>query len=151
MMRRRHNKDLDDSIQQCPVILSNTEIKNVTNVTNVNQTKCYQNGVEKSCFDSECPTLSEKYLESKLYLKDTSLSPWKWIVNYDENRDPQCLAEAKCLCNGCVDPFSRTENLDLRSVPITIDRHVKIKRNGKYVDDVVTLNMGCRCDFRISS
>ncbi|CAK8677730.1 uncharacterized protein LOC143445887 [Clavelina lepadiformis] len=140
-----HVEDLDQLILQHPEILSEYEIKNVTG-SQMNYDQGEGQRTKRSA-QSKCPMLTENYLKGKRYPQHRSTSPWKWIRNFDNERIPQWLVETKCLCNGCVDPFSRTENLDLRSVPITIDRHVKKKRNGKYVDDVVTLNMGCRCDF----
>ncbi|XP_040262449.1 interleukin-17B [Bufo bufo] len=47
-----------------------------------------------------------------------SLSPWTYSINHDENRIPVDIPEARCLCSGCVNPFTMQEDLSMSSIPI---------------------------------
>ncbi|KAK0410301.1 hypothetical protein QR680_005053 [Steinernema hermaphroditum] len=73
-----------------------------------------------------------------------SLCPWQWKLNHDENREPQILSEAYCLCRKsrgnsgsfCM-PIKREVNV-LRKIlcdPIT-GRY-------EYIKAVQTITVGC--------
>ncbi|XP_072257070.1 interleukin-17B [Pyxicephalus adspersus] len=47
-----------------------------------------------------------------------SLSPWTYSINHDENRIPASIPEARCLCSGCINPFTMQEDLSMSSIPI---------------------------------
>ncbi|XP_075716157.1 interleukin-17B [Rhinoderma darwinii] len=47
-----------------------------------------------------------------------SLSPWTYSINHDENRIPVDIPEARCLCSGCINPFTMQEDLSMSSIPI---------------------------------
>ncbi|KAK2489362.1 hypothetical protein MC885_003243, partial [Smutsia gigantea] len=48
-----------------------------------------------------------------------SPSAWRYRVDTDENRYPQKLAFAQCLCMGCIDVSTGRETIWLSSVPVT--------------------------------
>ncbi|KAM4614592.1 interleukin-17C-like [Discoglossus pictus] len=62
-----------------------------------------------------CPNLQTS---SKSTLSERSISPWTYGINYDENRYPQKLAFAECLCSGCIDTQSGKEISSVNSVKI---------------------------------
>ncbi|XP_036605651.1 interleukin-17B [Trichosurus vulpecula] len=47
-----------------------------------------------------------------------SLSPWAYSLNHDPARIPVDLPEARCLCLGCINPFTMQEDRTMVSVPI---------------------------------
>ncbi|XP_072791467.1 interleukin-17B [Taeniopygia guttata] len=47
-----------------------------------------------------------------------SLSPWAYRINHDARRIPADIPEARCLCRGCINPFSMQEDRSMASVPI---------------------------------
>ncbi|XP_068128979.1 interleukin-17B [Hyperolius riggenbachi] len=47
-----------------------------------------------------------------------SLSPWTYSINHDENRIPASIPEARCLCTGCINPFTMQEDHSMSSIPI---------------------------------
>ncbi|XP_026519507.1 interleukin-17C-like [Terrapene carolina triunguis] len=47
---------------------------------------------------------------------ERSLSPWRYRIDEDENRYPQKLAFAECLCTGCIDVKTGRETSSLNSV-----------------------------------
>uniref|UniRef100_A0A8C0GBA9 Interleukin 17C n=1 Tax=Chelonoidis abingdonii TaxID=106734 RepID=A0A8C0GBA9_CHEAB len=49
---------------------------------------------------------------------ERSLSPWRYRIDEDENRYPQKLAFAECLCAGCIDVKTGQETSSLNSVPM---------------------------------
>ncbi|XP_043937512.1 interleukin-17C-like [Protopterus annectens] len=68
-----------------------------------------------------CPTLANHHhnhhhLAAKEDLNSRSISPWTYRIDVDETRYPEKLAFAECLCNGCIDTRTGTENLSLNSV-----------------------------------
>ncbi|XP_066888214.1 interleukin-17B isoform X3 [Kogia breviceps] len=44
-----------------------------------------------------------------------SLSPWGYSINHDPSRIPADLPEARCLCLGCVNPFTMQEDRSMFS------------------------------------
>ncbi|XP_069100723.1 interleukin-17B isoform X2 [Pleurodeles waltl] len=47
-----------------------------------------------------------------------SLSPWAYGINHDESRIPVDIPEARCLCTGCINPFTMQEDRSMSSIPI---------------------------------
>ncbi|XP_036604206.1 interleukin-17C [Trichosurus vulpecula] len=67
--------------------------------------------------ESRCSALQlENVYEAEVHQR--SLSPWKYRINSDENRYPQKLAFAECLCKGCIDMKSGRETSSLNSVEL---------------------------------
>ncbi|XP_053550938.1 interleukin-17C [Bombina bombina] len=65
-----------------------------------------------------CPNLRTSEASGTAPLHERSISPWSYRINYDENRYPQKLAYATCLCNGCLDSRSGKEINSVNSVEI---------------------------------
>ncbi|XP_063301295.1 interleukin-17B [Pelobates fuscus] len=92
-----------------------------------------------------------------------SLSPWTYVINHDENRIPVDIPEARCLCTGCVNPFTLQEDHTMSSIPI----HSKIpvrrrlceasshglrtrrrkKCHKEYIAVMENIAVGCTCIF----
>ncbi|XP_069507496.1 interleukin-17B [Ambystoma mexicanum] len=47
-----------------------------------------------------------------------SLSPWAYGINHDDSRIPVDIPEARCLCTGCINPFTMQEDRTMASIPI---------------------------------
>uniref|UniRef100_A0A8C2UN76 Interleukin 17C n=2 Tax=Chinchilla lanigera TaxID=34839 RepID=A0A8C2UN76_CHILA len=66
---------------------------------------------------SRCPTLSpEQVLQADTH--ERSISPWRYRVDTDEDRYPQKLAVAECLCRGCINTRTGQETAALNSVAL---------------------------------
>ncbi|MEE6500461.1 hypothetical protein FKM82_003790 [Ascaphus truei] len=65
-----------------------------------------------------CPNLKSSSSSDSVPLNERSISPWSYRIDIDENRYPQKLAFAECLCSGCIKGISGKENLSLNSVQI---------------------------------
>ncbi|XP_075851701.1 interleukin-17C [Microcebus murinus] len=65
--------------------------------------------------EPQCPVLRpEEVLEADTHQR--SISPWRYRVDTDEDRYPQKLAFAECLCRGCIDARTGRETAALNSV-----------------------------------
>ncbi|KFO31853.1 Interleukin-17C [Fukomys damarensis] len=65
----------------------------------------------------QCPTLRpEQVLQADTH--ERSISPWRYRVDVDEDRYPQKLAIAECLCRGCINTRTGQETTALNSVPL---------------------------------
>ncbi|XP_027701725.1 interleukin-17C [Vombatus ursinus] len=65
--------------------------------------------------ESRCSALQlENVYEAEVHQR--SLSPWKYRIDTDENRYPQKLAFAECLCKGCIDMKSGRETSSFNSI-----------------------------------
>uniref|UniRef100_UPI00358FFD13 interleukin-17C-like n=1 Tax=Myxine glutinosa TaxID=7769 RepID=UPI00358FFD13 len=64
-----------------------------------------------------CSEWSSRILKSTR-MSDRSLSPWHFRINYDPDRVPARLPEAKCLCLGCLNPQDGHHELGLSSVAV---------------------------------
>ncbi|XP_070255025.1 interleukin-17C [Myotis yumanensis] len=72
---------------------------------------------ERSPAGTQCPVLQpEEVLEADIHQR--SISPWRYRVDTDENRYPQKLAVAECLCRGCINARTGRETAALNSVPL---------------------------------
>ncbi|XP_006526169.1 interleukin-17B isoform X1 [Mus musculus] len=84
-----------------------------------------------------------------------SLSPWGYSINHDPSRIPADLPEARCLCLGCVNPFTMQEDRSMVSVPVFSQVPVRRRlcpqppRPGPCRQRVVmeTIAVGCTCIF----
>ncbi|XP_049720640.1 interleukin-17C [Elephas maximus indicus] len=71
----------------------------------------------RSLADTQCPVLQpEQVLEAEIHQR--SISPWRYRIDTDENRYPQKLAFAECLCRGCISARTGRETPALNSVQL---------------------------------
>ncbi|XP_009470459.1 PREDICTED: interleukin-17B [Nipponia nippon] len=92
-----------------------------------------------------------------------SLSPWAYSINHDATRIPADIPEARCLCTGCINPFTMQEDRTMASIPIysrlpvrrllcQVPGEVGHKPSGKkchkkYQTVMETIAVGCTCIF----
>ncbi|KGL80242.1 Interleukin-17B, partial [Tinamus guttatus] len=93
-----------------------------------------------------------------------SLSPWAYSINHDATRIPADIPEARCLCTGCINPFTMQEDRTMASIPIYSRLPVrrllcqapgeaahkpsaKKKCQKKYQTVMETIAVGCTCIF----
>ncbi|XP_048187457.1 interleukin-17B [Perognathus longimembris pacificus] len=84
-----------------------------------------------------------------------SLSPWGYSINHDPGRIPADLPEARCLCLGCVNPFTMQEDRSMVSVPVFSQVPVRRRlcppapRPGpcRLRAGMETIAVGCTCIF----
>ncbi|XP_067899048.1 interleukin-17B-like [Heterodontus francisci] len=93
-----------------------------------------------------------------------SLSPWAYSINHDDERIPIDIPEAKCLCKGCINPFTMQEDTTMSSILIYSKIPVKrlmcesSKANKKYRRKkkkcilqykavIENIAVGCTCIF----
>uniref|UniRef100_A0A8C6Z8M9 Interleukin 17B n=1 Tax=Nothoprocta perdicaria TaxID=30464 RepID=A0A8C6Z8M9_NOTPE len=93
-----------------------------------------------------------------------SLSPWAYSINHDATRIPADIPEARCLCTGCINPFTMQEDRTMASIPIYSrlpvrrllcqgsgdtgqKRSTKKKCPKKYQTVMETIAVGCTCIF----
>lgn len=80
-------------------------------------------------------------------------------INHDATRIPADIPEARCLCSGCINPFSMQEDRTMASIPIYSRLPVRrllcpahrpsgSKRCPKKYQMVMeTIAVGCTCIF----
>ena len=74
----------------------------------------------------------------------SSVAPWVISINYDPNRYPSEIWEAKCACSGSCNLF--VGNLDYRHQPIYSKMVVGVRdRNGSSFFEVRQFAIGCTC------
>ncbi|XP_005345849.1 interleukin-17C [Microtus ochrogaster] len=72
---------------------------------------------ERPLAGTQCPVLRpEEVLEADTHQR--SISPWKYRIDTDQNRFPQKLAVAECLCRGCINAKTGRETAALNSVQL---------------------------------
>ncbi|NXR10501.1 IL17B protein, partial [Semnornis frantzii] len=92
-----------------------------------------------------------------------SLSPWTYSINHDAARIPADLPEARCLCTGCINPFTMQEDRTMASIPIYSrlpvrrllcqvpgevgNKHFGKKCHKKYQMVMESIAVGCTCIF----
>ncbi|XP_010000267.1 PREDICTED: interleukin-17B [Chaetura pelagica] len=92
-----------------------------------------------------------------------SLSPWAYSINHDATRIPADIPEARCLCTGCINPFTMQEDRTMASIPIYSRLPVRRllcplpgeaghkasgkKCHRKYQMVMETIAVGCTCIF----
>ncbi|XP_030621416.1 interleukin-17B-like [Chanos chanos] len=108
------------------------------------------------------PALSKTkcVVDRQLWMSNSrSLSPWSYRINHDENRRPVDIPEAKCSCQGCINPFTMQEDRAMTSVLIYTKIPVrrllcerssrKPRKNKKcvprYRTVVESIAVGCTC------
>ncbi|XP_030069208.1 interleukin-17B [Microcaecilia unicolor] len=89
-----------------------------------------------------------------------SLSPWTYSINHDEHRIPVDIPEARCLCSGCINPFTMQEDRTMSSIPIYSkipvkrqlchvakagQKHKPRKKCRKYESVMENVAVGCTC------
>ncbi|XP_072492424.1 interleukin-17C [Notamacropus eugenii] len=74
-------------------------------------------GAQRRHQEPRCPSLQlENVNEAEVHQR--SLSPWTYRIDSDENRYPQKLAFAECLCKGCINMKSGRETSSFNSVEL---------------------------------
>lgn len=85
-------------------------------------------------------------------------------INHDATRIPADIPEARCLCTGCINPFTMQEDRTMASIPIysrlpvrrllcQVPGEVGHKPSGrkkchkKYQTVMETIAVGCTCIF----
>uniref|UniRef100_A0A8C9RLF1 Interleukin-17C-like n=1 Tax=Scleropages formosus TaxID=113540 RepID=A0A8C9RLF1_SCLFO len=82
--------------------------------------------------------------------RNRALSPWKYRIDVDENRYPQEIAVAECLCEGCI--INGQENLTFNSEPvkqtIMVSRYEKCPEDPQkfsLVMEPMEIEVACTC------
>ena len=82
--------------------------------------------------------------------KYNSTCPHHYVINYDPNRRPTTLLEAKCNCNGHMNCLNGDEGS--RCVPVKYYTHV-LRKSGcdghyyTYTKTVEPITVGCTCAY----
>ncbi|XP_040185304.1 interleukin-17C [Rana temporaria] len=63
-----------------------------------------------------CPNY--EVISKGIDISERSISPWTYRIDVDEDRFPQKLAFAKCLCNHCISTFTGKETSSLNSAAV---------------------------------
>ncbi|XP_053305494.1 interleukin-17C [Spea bombifrons] len=102
--------------------------------------------------EKECPVQEFQQSGHDDQYAKRSLSPWSYHIDYDENRYPQKLAFARCLCTGCIDAHSIKETFSLNSVAIhqtmmVLRRKPCPNNESSYTFklDYIKVPVGCTC------
>ncbi|XP_039268648.1 interleukin-17D-like [Styela clava] len=88
----------------------------------------------------------------------SSLSPWKYCMQYDSLRYPQWINVAQCLCSGCLHPFTGAEihgNVLSKEIHVEINvlrkfslKHPFSKCNRKICEETTQkIPIGCHCQI----
>ncbi|XP_029439491.1 interleukin-17B [Rhinatrema bivittatum] len=117
----------------------------------------------KQLLNNSEPVGSKCEVNLRLWVSNKrSLSPWTYSINHDEHRIPADIPEARCLCSGCINPFSMQEDRTMTSIPIYSKIPVKRrlcqaakagqkqkprKRCNKYKSVMENVVVGCTCIF----
>ncbi|XP_029464496.1 interleukin-17C [Rhinatrema bivittatum] len=98
-----------------------------------------------------CPNL-QLPSGSRAELSQRSISPWRYRIDVDEDRYPQKLAFAQCLCSGCIDARSGKETSSLNSVAVeqtllVLRRKPCARLPGAFTfePDYIKVPVGCTC------
>ncbi|XP_021112241.1 interleukin-17C [Heterocephalus glaber] len=100
---------------------------------------------------TQCPTLRpEKVLQADTH--ERSISPWRYRIDVDEDRYPQKLAVAECLCRGCINSRTGRETAALNSVPLhqnllVLRRRACAPTPGAFAfhTEFIRVPVGCTC------
>ncbi|KAM7146905.1 interleukin-17C isoform 1-T2 [Macrochelys suwanniensis] len=122
--------------------------------------KMQQDGGQRRKRQAEgCPALQlQATVNSEPH--ERSLSPWRYRIDEDENRYPQKLAFAECLCSGCIDVKTGRETSSLNSVPMhqtmMVLRRKPCPHNASpgtfaFEVDYIKVPVGCTCVLPRSS
>nr|XP_033799248.1 interleukin-17C [Geotrypetes seraphini] len=98
-----------------------------------------------------CPNLQIQPSSRSDY-NERSISPWRYRIDVDENRYPQKLAFAECLCSGCIDVETGSETSNLNSVPVEQTMMVLRRKPCTHLSgaftfelDYIKVPVGCTC------
>uniref|UniRef100_UPI00398F19E2 interleukin-17C-like n=1 Tax=Pristiophorus japonicus TaxID=55135 RepID=UPI00398F19E2 len=101
--------------------------------------------------EKDCPDLGF-HPSSNSDINHRSISPWEYRIDYDDNRYPQKLAFAHCLCEGCIDMDNGEEIRSFNSVPVeqtmlVLQRQPCPGRPGQYSFNLkyIKVPVGCTC------
>ncbi|XP_022092409.1 interleukin-17B-like [Acanthaster planci] len=85
-------------------------------------------------------------------LSRRSTCPFEYITNFERERIPAAIQEARCLCDGCLDPYTGEQSPDLTCQPIRYSMQVLRKSttspiNGfeMYSLSQEEITVGCAC------
>nr|XP_033783552.1 interleukin-17B [Geotrypetes seraphini] len=111
--------------------------------------------------NSSEPAWSKCEVNLRLWVSNKrSLSPWTYSINHDEHRIPVDIPEARCLCSGCINPFTMQEDRTMSSIPIYSkipvkrqlcdaakagQKHKPRKKCRKYKRVMENVAVGCTC------
>ena len=100
--------------------------------------------------ERQCPK-SISQLSTKQDVQDQSLCPWYNVMNYDPDRYPSALIEARCKCETCtgIDPGSGAGCQPVYyNVPV-LRRSDSCQSNGqyKYTKGWQKIVIGCTCSM----
>ena len=98
--------------------------------------------------DHQCPK-SISQLSTEQNIQDQSLCPWYNVMNYDPDRYPSYLIEARCKCKTCtgIDPGSGAGCQPVYyNIPV-LRRSTSCLANGQYKYDKgwQRITVGCTC------
>ncbi|KAK2144146.1 hypothetical protein LSH36_781g00000, partial [Paralvinella palmiformis] len=103
--------------------------------------------------DHQCPK-SITELSSKQHVQDQSLCPWYNVMNYDPDRYPSNLIEARCKCTTCtgVDPGSGAGCQPIYYNLPVLRRSNNCLPNGQYIYNKgwQKITVGCTCSMASS-
>ena len=93
--------------------------------------------------DMTCPSKLPDTSDTEL----RSTCPWYYVINVDDRRHPQLLAEARCKCRGCVEDAGRADRgCERVTYPLPV-----LRRTGctdgvyEYAADIAVVSVGCVC------
>jgi hypothetical protein len=103
--------------------------------------------------DHQCPK-SISQLSMSQHIQDQSLCPWYNVMNYDPDRYPSYLIEARCKCKTCtgIDPGSGAGCQSVYyNIPV-LRRSTNCLSNGqyKYNNGWQKITVGCTCSMASS-
>ena len=98
---------------------------------------------------SACPVSQAVGSSDPLSLRSTC--PYEYITNFNRDRIPAVIQEARCLCDGCLDPYGG-QSLETTCQPIKYSMQVLRKSttspiNGfeMYSLELEEIAVGCAC------
>ncbi|KAJ1083983.1 hypothetical protein NDU88_004138 [Pleurodeles waltl] len=102
--------------------------------------------------DKKCPSFKSISQDDFKHHNERSISPWRYRIHEDEDRYPQKLAFAECLCSGCISTRTGEENSSLNSV--VLEQTMMVLRRKPCHDppatftfevDYIKVPVGCTC------
>ncbi|KAE8608857.1 hypothetical protein XENTR_v10011634 [Xenopus tropicalis] len=104
--------------------------------------------------ENGCPNLkaSTPSGNGRSDLGQRSISPWSYRIDFDENRYPQKLAFAQCLCKGCINAETGKDDASLNSVSVEqtmlVLRKTRCSENSSrymFELDYIKVPVACTC------
>nr|XP_039270229.1 uncharacterized protein LOC120344951 [Styela clava] len=160
----KDNMDTYHKRQDCEIVFRNEYVKwsekmladesfvkdlEVLNITedNSNQSEGGISRPKRSAGSNECPVFNEEYLKNNKAWKQRSISPWTFFITYKANRVPQRMVDTRCLCDGCIDIRTLTEDVD-NLISVRLPLTVPVTKNSKLTTEEV--HLGCTCAVAIT-